>query len=186
MKITEMYTGEYYNIARELAGGVKYLANGEKNPAYNPKWGLKAKNAYYQAKSLESQKKTFIQTSTTEKPVEFMATGILGGKAQYGYKALSKQIDLYLREVGTRGETTARAIKEKAIDLSRLQPFLKKYENFAFSRDKDGNLIHNPNYYASLYMQGQISAEEFYKHIDEWKTTVAYMANAGNTKTGSP
>lgn len=187
MKITEMYTGEYYNIARELAGGVKYLANGEKNPAYNRYWNLKMANAYRQAKSLEPRKERFIETSTTEKPIEFMATGILGKKAQYGYKKIASEIDEFMKATGTRRTTTKKEIEERAIDVSRLQTFIDKYKDIPYSvMEKKEGIVYNPAYYAQLYKTKQIDKETFYHYIDLWKTTVAYTANAGRGKSGSP
>lgn len=159
----------YENLIRRALQGNKYLDSGELNPNYNPKWGL-AKGRYINiARSYAKNKELFIETSKTENPIEFIATGIISGKAQYQFRELEERIK------GIEAETDART---RAVDVSRLESLINSSLNMEAIQLKD-ETIYTPAYYAEKYLNGEISRQQFFDYIEKFKTnSQAYLQGA--------
>ena len=159
----------YNTLIRRALHGNKYLDSGELNPQYNPKWGL-AKGRYMNiARAYAKNKELFIETSKTENPVEFIATGIITGKSQYQFRELEERIN------GIEAETDART---RAVDVSRLESLINSSLNMEAIQLKD-ETIYTPAYYAEKYLNGEISRQQFFDYIEKFKTnSLAYLQGA--------
>lgn len=167
----------YNDLIRKALHGEKYI-NGQLNPLYNPKWGLR-KGAYLStARSYTKEQKLFIGTSTTEHPTEFIELGIIREKAQYQFRELEKEIK------GYTSETDART---RAVDVSRLAEFITKHSGKAPIDitpvgQTEKEYVDNPAVTADLYLRGEISREEFMRRIklfqknDEEYRNTAYVS----------
>ena len=169
----------YETLIRRALHGNKYLDSGELHPQYNPQWGL-AKGRYMNiARAYAKNKELFIETSKTENPVEFIATGIISGKSQYQFR----EGEEYLRFMHGYSNEEAR---EKSVVISRMSELLSKSEGlgateanvnaqeapFEVSQGRTGEInviIQNPSYYAAKYLAGEISKEDFYWYVKQWK-----------------
>ena len=159
-----MANDSYNELIRKALHGEKYI-NGQLNPLYNPKWGLR-KGAYLSmARSYAKNQNLFIGTSKTEHPTEFIELGIIREKAQYQFRELEKEIK------GYASETSART---RAVDVSRLAEFITKHAGKE-ARDitpvgqTEKEYVDNPAVTADLYLRGEISREEFFKRIKEFQ-----------------
>lgn len=166
-KVGIMSKSSYDEILRKSLGGNKFLSTGEINPNYNPKWGLEKGRILSMARSYAKSQSLFIEGSKTEKPIEFIATGIAQEKAQYQFRQLEKDIK------GYTSETDART---RAVDVSRLENLINSTINarpVEYSYDENGIAVHetiySPAYYAELYLEGKITREQFFRYIYIWE-----------------
>ena len=149
----------YDDIIQRALHGNKYLDSGELNPNYNPQWGL-AKGRYINmARAYAKNKELFLETSKTEHPIEFIATGIITGKSQYQFRELEERIK------GIEAETDART---RAVDVSRLESLINSTLNMEAIQLKD-ETIYTPSYYAEKYLNGEISRQQFFEYIEKFK-----------------
>ncbi len=154
----------YDDLIRKALHGEKYI-NGQLNPLYNPKWGLR-KGAYLStARSYAKEQKLFIGTSRTEHPTEFIELGIIREKAQYQFRELEQTIK------GYTSETDART---RAVDVSRLAEFITKHSgkdaiDITPNGAKHKVYVDNPAVTADKYLRGEISREEFMKRIKQFQ-----------------
>ena len=155
----------YSDIFREFFNGNKYLPSGELNPNYNPKWGLKLGTYFKQAEELKPFYESLLAGSKTEKPREYLVSGMLFGKSQFQYKELEASIK-------AAGITDAR---QRAIDLARMDSLINETANMeAVTVGK--KVVQPPIYYAELYAEGKISRQEFFDAVKDFeKSSEAYI-----------
>lgn len=162
---SEMAQKSYADIIREQLHGNKYLETGEVNPNYDRYWGLKKGSIKAQAKAYAKEKDIFIPQSTTDKPIEFIMTGIISEKSQYQFMDIEEGL----------GKNVNR--RQVAVDIARMSNLIEKTSDMDAieykHKDENGNevteMIMPPWYYAEQYAEGKISRQEFFDYVEIWK-----------------
>lgn len=170
---------DYNSIIRKQLHGNKYLDSGELNPAYDRQWGLKKGRVMSQARSYAKQRDLFIPKSTTASPIEYIATGILADKSQYGFKEIKRT----LMEKGISDSLT------RSVDLSVMGKLIEQTSDlpavdikYNVNGQEVTETIQNPSYYAKLYAEGVISRQDFFDYVKKWEdNSTAYQLNAYGT-----
>ena len=170
-----MANKSYADIIREQLHGNKYLETGEVNPDYDKFWGLKKGKYVAQAKAYAKQRDIFIPQSTTEKPIEFITTGLISEKSQYQFRDIEKELGSNVNK------------REVAVDLARMSNLINETANMDSiqykHKDESGREVVDeimpPWYYAEQYAEGKISRQEFFDYVKIWEeNSSAYLHSA--------